>query len=236
MPPVALDRPPEWSPFARKIGSLRDVAYQAPASPAPLPTRPLPKGALITGIVLMVAALVLGAAAIVVGVVKVIGVAGSSARFSAPGSIDVSLNGGDQAIWSETADTSGLSSPKVTGPDGKTIVVRPYNSNTNTDITLDGIRYAPDYVFMVPAAGTYTVTVDGDAAGNKVSILVGPTPAAIATTVAVVFGLIALAFVLFVIGVILLIVGLVKRSRAKRAIAYPPPPGGYYPPPPVQPL
>ncbi len=212
------------------------MAIPAPATPTPPPSPTLPKGALISGIVLMVLAVVLGAVAIVVGVVKVIGVAGSSARFSAPGSIDVSLNEGEQAIWSETADTSGLSSPKVTGPNGKSILVGPYNSNANADLTLEGIRYAPDYVFTVPTAGVYTVTVDGDTAANKVSILVGPTPAAIATTVAVVFGLIALAFVLFVIGVILLIVGLVKRSRAKKAIAYPLPPGGYYPPPPVQPL
>jgi hypothetical protein len=183
------------------------------------PTKSLPRGMLWTGILLMILGFVVGIAAIVGGVVKVANAASDSAKFTAPGSVDVVLAPGEHAIWVATAGLTPDASATVTGPSGEAVPFTSYNGSTT--LSLNGQNYAPEVVFPTTTAGKYTIKIElaDPSSALQFPAFVGPTPASIGKSVLLVFGLIGVAFFLFAIGVVLLIVALVRRSRARKRAA-----------------
>ena len=209
-------------------------------APTPAPAAPAkPKGAFVTGIVMMVLSFVVFVACVTWGTITIAGVATNSPVFTAPGETTATLDAGDHAIWTPR-DGEFLFADQVTitGPSGEVPGTDYYGSDTTVSITKGSRTFTPEVTFSAPTSGTYTVEV-GEG-GPTTEVLVGPPTSAVTGPFVVIAAAFGFSFLVGTIGLILLIVGLVKRGRAKRARQGPPPgayggPGYGQPPPYGQP-
>ena len=193
----------------------------------PAPVAKKPKGALITGIVLVVLSVVVFIAGIVWGGVKVATTVSDSPVFATPGQVTTTLDAGEHALWTPT---TGLTLPPaavtVTGPSGEVTTSR-YSSSTSVTVTKGSDSYSPELTFNAPTTGSYTVVVDD--IGGTTDVLVGPPPGIVGDTFIVIAAAFGVASLIGLVGVVLFIIGLVARSRAKKAAQPPVGPGGYGP-------
>jgi hypothetical protein len=182
---------------------------------APAVPRARGKGLLISGMVL----LVVGVAAVVVGIVMTAGTASSllnkiSAAQTAPATFTGQLEGGTTyAVYEATRGASGIASIgpgeiTVTGPSGSVSVTR--TGDTVSTVGEDSNNYAEVAAFTPPASDTYTITVAAERSLVAVAPALSTAAKGFAWIVAVVLGgLVA------VIGLILVIIGAVRRSSAR---------------------
>jgi hypothetical protein len=198
------------------------MTYPAPA-PAAAPAKP--KGAFITGIVLMVVSFVVFVACVTWGTITIAGVATNSPVFTAPGETTATLDAGDHAIWTPR-DGEYLFADQVTitGPNGEVPGTDYFGGDATVSITKGTKTFTPEVTFSAPTSGTYTVEV-GEG-GPTTDVLVGPPTSAVTGPFVVIAGAFGFSFIVGMIGLVLFIVGLVKRGRSKRS-AQGPPPGAY---------
>ena len=194
-------------------------------SHAPAPTLK-GKGAIITGIVL----LVLGLFAVIAGIVGSASavsslVSGFSSPQPTPAHITLKLDGGTTyAVYEESGGGSGTTGDPfqtVVGPQDVTITgpggsvpftgagssVQTYKTSSTT--------FVESGTFDPPTTGTYTVDVTTT---PSVQVVVAPSFTSFGR-VAGWIGLIGLGVLLGLVGLITLIVGLVRRSSSKKAVA-----------------
>lgn len=202
---------------------------------APPPVRK-GKGAIVTGIVLLVLGVVLGVAG-VIGIVASAAnlIAGFGSPQSTPTTITRNLDGGTSYVVYElvTSGTGSSSDPvlysvapddvTVTGPGGD-VPVRDPGSMTQT-FTSGGDTYAGVATFDPPMSGTYQIRIATEGA----EVLVAPAFSTFARSLGW-FALVGLGGLLVLIGIITLIVGIVRRSSSKGSAAAVP---GYATPGPV---
>jgi hypothetical protein len=196
------------------------------AYPAQAPAPPKPKGMFITGIVLVVLAIVIFVACLIWGTTKIVTAASDSPVIDAPGETTTTLEAGEHALWTPIdGEFLFADDVTITGPSGEVRGTDYFSSSSGSVTLTKGTQsFSPEVTFTAPTTGAYTVEVLES--GPTTDVLVGPPP----STVTQAFAIIAVAFVLAgiigLIGLILFIVGLVKRGKAKR-----PPSGPYGPPP-----
>ncbi len=187
---------------------------------AQAPVKRKGKGAIITGAVLIVGALIMG----IVGIVG-IAAAGASAlsAFSSPvlspATSSNQLDGGKNYVVYQLLDSTSTrfsaAQVTVTAPDGSSVSVTDVTDITDT-YTNNGDTFVSVASFTTPSSGIFTTAVD--ATGER--FVVGPGLSAL-TGLAVWGVIIGLATILGIIGLIVLIVGLVRRSSSKpKPVAY----------------
>lgn len=187
------------------------------------------KGAITTGIVLMVGALVMG----VVGIVGIIS-AGTSAVSAfvspvlSPATSSNQLDGGQSYVIYQLTDSTSTrvaaADVTVTAPDGSTVSVTDITGSTDT-YSSNGDTFVTVASFTAPASGIYStaIAVPGEL------FVVGPGLSAL-TGLALWGLLIGIATLLGIIGLVVLIVGLVRRSSSKpKPVAYGYPAAGVAP-------
>ncbi len=194
-----------------------------PAS-APAPT-PRGKGAIVTGVVLLVLGLVAAVSGIVGVVASTAGlVAGFGTPVSTPTTITRTLDGGTTyVVYERVAFGSGSGSDPVlaavspadvtvTGPDGGVV---PISDTGDLTQTFDGGTgtFAGVVSFDVPRTGSYQIAIGTE--GSEV--IVAPSFTTFARSFAWI-ALIGVGALLGLIGLITLIVGLVRRSSPARAV------------------
>ncbi len=198
------------------------MAQDWSSTPAVAPKRK-GKGAILTGVVLLVAGLL----AVVGGIIGVASAASSLvSEIGSPSATPTSFNrvlnaGTTYAIYEVTSSGSGTSGDPylgsvrtgdvtVTGPDGNSVVVREPGLTTQT--TQSGSdTFLVVATFDPPTTGTYTVEVSTE--GTTVAL--APSLTALAGTLRWI-GLIVVGVLLGVIGLIVLIVGIVRRSSSRK--------------------
>jgi hypothetical protein len=210
-----------------------------PPSAAPAPAKRKGAGLIITGVVLLVLALVgfiAGVAGIASGAGSSISDSLTSPEVSVPGTITRTLSPGTYVVYeaSGTSKTSQVTtlSPSdvtVTGPDGGAVAVgSPVGDET---ITRGVQRFTGIAAFDVRTAGTYTVEI---AAAEPTTVVLAPGILSTFTSAVAWVALMGLAVLLGLIGLVLLIVGIVRRVRSGRpavaapAYGYGAAPGGGY--------
>ncbi len=175
------------------------------------------KGALITGVVL----LVIGLVAVVVGIIlttraasTVLDNARIAAAQTAPATLTSQLDGGTtyavyQAIdgidGSTTAQPADIT---VTGPSGTVAVTK--TDGTAETTGADNKIYAEVATFDTPGAGSYSVAV----ATNGSLVAVAPALSTAAKGVAWIVAII-LGSLVAVVGVVLIIIGAARRSSSR---------------------
>lgn len=196
---------------------------------APAPVKRKGKGAIITGIVLMVGALVMG----VVGIAGIISAGASAVSAFAspvlsPATSSNQLDGGKNYVVYQLADSTSTrvaaADVSVTAPDGSTVSVTDITDSTDT-YSSNGDTFVTVASFTAPVSGVYStaVAVPGEL------FVVGPGLSAL-TGLALWGLLIGIATLLGVIGLIVLIVGLVRRASSKpKPVAYGYPAAGVAP-------
>ena len=201
------------------------MATQWSAAPAPAPALK-GKGAIVTGIVL----LLLGVVAVVAGI------AGSAASLSSlvsgfstpkptPAHFVLTLDGGTTyAVYEQAAGGHGVpgdpfqgavgpADVTITGPGGAVAFV-PAGSSSQS-YTNAGSTFVAAGTFDPPTSGSYTIDVT---TSPPVNVVVAPSFTSFGRAIGWI-GLIGLGALLGLVGLITLIVGLVRRSGSKKAIA-----------------
>jgi len=196
----------------------QDVAGGAPAVPTPRG-----KGAIVTGAVLLVLAVVCGVAGIAGIVTTASGlISGLGTPRTTPTTFTQSFEAGTTyAVYEQAlAGTGSKGVPfegrivpgdvTVTAPDGSTLTIDDAPSLTET-FTNGSRTYVVVATFVAPTAGTYTV----DIATTDTVVLVAPSVTAVAKALPW-FGLIGVGALLGLVGLVVLTVGLVRRSSSRR--------------------
>ena len=210
-----------------------------PPSASSAPAQRKGGGLIITGIVLLVLALI----GFIAGIAVIASGAGSSItdsltapEDSVPGTITRTLSPGTYVVYeaSGTSKTSRVTtlSPSdvtVTGPDGAAVSVgTPVGDET---ITRGVQQFTGIAAFEVRTAGSYVVEVSAPA---PTTVILAPGILSTFTSAAGGVALIGLAVLVGLIGLVLLIVGIVRRARSGRpavtapAYGYGAAPGGGY--------
>lgn len=190
--------------------------------PAAVPAKP--KGAFLTGIVLMVLSFVIFIGCVLWGVVTTAGTASSAPVFTAPGQVTTTLDAGDHALWTPTTGEFLFADEvTITGPSGEVTGTDWFADSGTVTITKGSTSYSPEVVFNAPTSGSYTVVVDEG--GPDTDVLVGPPTSAVTRVFVIIAASFGVSLVLGLTGLVFFIVGLTKRGRAKRAAQGPP--GGY---------
>jgi hypothetical protein len=207
-----------------------DMAQEWSLTPQPAPVKPRGKGAIITGIVLLVAGLL----AFVGGFIGVgLSAADLVKDFGSPQTTPTTISrqltaGTTYAIYEASVSGTGTQSDPlfgnvlteditVTGPGGINVPVQDPGTTVQT-YDSNGERFGAVATFDPPTTGTYTVEVK--TLGSTVVL----APSFTAFARAAVWGiLILLGVLLGIVGLILLIVGLVRRSKSRKQA------GGYVP-------
>jgi flagellar basal body-associated protein FliL len=211
---------------------------------APIPIKTKGKGAIITGLVLLVVGIVVA----VVGIVALVSSASNLVTefgdtYDTPNTITRSLTAGTTyLVYEQTTGTTSRPGPTsvtpsdvtVTGPDGASVPVRA--PGTQFSQSFDGgpgEHYVGVAQFDPPTTGTYDIAVATEGA----TVTVAPSFTAIGKALSWI-ALIVLGALLGLAGLITLIVGLVRRSSSRKPqVAYAAPPAGAaYSPPPVAPV
>lgn len=199
----------------------------APAAPPPAPKG---KGLIVSGLVLLVVAVVLvgaGIASTVGAASKLLGSLDTAS--TTPATIVVSMDAGQRsAVYAEgSPDGTGggtvvvaASDVTVTGPAGAVPVAG--LDNLDETFTDSGATFVAVATFTAPTTGQYTVSVGGS--GSRV--IVAPDMISIGTSFVGAL-LIPVGLLFGVVGLVLLIVGLVRRSSSRKALAAVAYPGGY---------
>lgn len=186
---------------------------------AQAPVKRKGKGAIITGVVLMVVALIMG----IVGVAGIVS-AGTSAvsAFASPvlspaistNQLEAGKNYIVYQVLDSTSTRIAAADVTVTAPDGSTVGVADISSSSDT-YSSNGDTFVTVASFTAPISGIYATVVEP--AGEL--FVVGPGLSAL--TGLAVWGLvIGIATILGIIGLIVLIVGLVRRSSSKPKPVY----------------
>lgn len=196
---------------------------QPPAVPPSASSAPVKRkgaGLIITGVVLLVLALVGfigGIAGIASGAGSSISDSLTSPEVNVPGTVTRSLSTGTYVVYeasgtskSSQVTTLSPSDVTVTGPDGALAVGSPVGDET---ITRGAQYFTGIAAFEVRTAGTYTVEI---AAAEPTTVILAPGILSTVTSAAGWVALMGLAVLLGLIGLVLLIVGIVRRVRSGR--------------------
>ena len=198
------------------------MTYPAPAAGAAPAKKP--KGLLVTGIVLLVASIVIFIGGIVWGAVSVATAVSDSPVFRSPGQVTTTLEAGEHALWTpDDGEFLFADDVTITGPGGDVTATTYFSTNTTVSVTKGSTTYTPEVTFTAPSTGSYTVVVAPS--GPSTDVLVGPSTDVVGNTFVIIAASFGVASLVGIIGVILIIVGLVQRGRVKRAQG--PPPGAY---------
>jgi hypothetical protein len=220
----------EGGPGPRALEEGNAMSQEWSLTPgAQAPVKRKGKGAIITGVVLMVVALVMG----IVGVVGIIA-AGTSAVSAfaspvlSPATSSNQLDGGKNYVVYQLTDSTSTritsADIAVTAPDGSTVSVTDITDSSGT-YSSNGDTFVTVASFTAPVSGVYStsVAVPGEL------FVVGPGLSAL-TGLALWGLLIGLATILGIIGLVVLIVGVVRRSSSKpKPVAYGYPAAGVAP-------
>ena len=199
------------------------MAQQWPAVSTPTPKG---KGAIVTGLVL----LLLGLVAAIVGIVGSVStlsslVSGFSSPTPTPAHLVLTLDGGTTyAVYEQSGGGTGSNGDPflvavqpgdvtITGPGGT--VPFTGSGKEGQSYSTSGTTFVAAGTFDPPTSGSYTVDV---ATTPAVNVVVAPSFTSFGRAAAWI-GLIGLGALLGLAGLITLIIGLVRRSSSKKAIA-----------------
>jgi len=209
----------------------QDWSSGAPAVPARRGT-----GAIVTGALLLVLAVVCGVAGIAGVVTTASGlVSGLGTPHPTPTTFTQSFEAGTTyAVYEQALAGTGTTGVPfegrivpgdvtVTAPDGSALAIDEAPSFTET-FTTGARTYLVVATFRPPATAAYTVDITTDGT----VVLVAPSVTAVAKALPW-FGLIGVGALLGLVGLVVLIVGLVRRSSGRRPAVQPgyAGPGGY---------
>ena len=193
-----------------------------------VPTKKPPSGMVWAGLILLIVGIAAGIGFGVYGTTVIINDLQvlSGVRPGASGSSQVTETGCRDLYFFTDSGSLPSSTPTVTvkDPSGNEVSVSRAGCDANSTSS-SASNFKVIGSFTAPSTGSYTLQVGAIASGGSTSrVAAGPPITQIAQKVVVWFGLAALFGVVFsLIGLTLLIVGLVRRSKARRALAGPPP-------------
>ncbi|MFN8038936.1 MAG: hypothetical protein U0Q07_06965 [Acidimicrobiales bacterium] len=214
--------------------------------PGMVPMKKPPNGMVWAGLILLIVGVAAGIGFGVYGTTVIINDLQvlSGVRPGGTGSSQVTAAGCRDLYFFTDSGSLPSTTPTVTvkDPSGAEVTVSKAGCDaTSTSSSASNFKVIGS--FTAPSTGAYTLQVSSIPSGGATSrVAAGPPISEIAQKVILWFGL-AVFFggFLTLVGLTLLIVGLVRRSKAKRALAGPPPgawggppgghpPGGSYPP------
>ena len=203
--------------------------YWQPPAGGPPPWRPPPEidKSLIRPRTLWyyVAALLFAACmigAIALGYVLIKDAFGPLTRFTAPGSVEVTLKAGEgRSVYEQLIDRAQASTFQEPRCEvrGLSSASRPGLSDPTGSFQLDrnGRAYVARLNFEAPVDDRYRVACRGSGAGTPIPLAVGPK-ARVGTFVARIFGAIGLGFASFILGAAIAVPTLVMRNKHRQRL------------------
>ena len=208
--------------------------------PGMVPTKKPPSGMVWVGLILLIVGVSAGIGFGVYGTTVIINDLQvlSGVRPGSTGSSQVTATGCRDLYFFTDSGSLPSTTPTVTvkDPSGNDVTVSKSGCDaTSTSSSASNFKVIGS--FTAPSTGSYTLQVGSISSGGSTSrVAAGPPISEIGQKVILWFGLpVFFGGFLTLIGLTLLIVGLVRRSKARRAMAGPPPgawggpPGGYPP-------
>jgi hypothetical protein len=177
------------------------------------------RGLIITGVVLIVVAFVVGILGTIVLVSAKDGFVGllRETPISTPASVERNLGTGIYFVYQNVNDPQQIPVSDVAVTDSLGVMVDVYEPAAQETVTKGDIKYVDVAGFKIAKAGQYRINI----ATQGANVIIGPSMGHAFDQAVPGLAMGGLAALLFILGLVLLIIGIVKRARGHKAAPRP---------------